>query len=399
MWRRRPHRDRLKCIPSDARAAQHTARAPATGREARCQIDAGRVRETRGQPRECERCVLPESGGARVAGMCFLESGACFNEARDGSHSMKDWIPDNLDLGSLAPKQPTAMDWFLERVSDLHRGSGGWIDRTLLRAPDCFGQQLAPILHAARAAVIAGEPSALGSDLGSDLGSVCADAELERALHIARQRLHRRIVPSASLPAPLLSWGGGGLIVCVPARIPAAAESAAACVWLSHSDEIAYARANRLDHRAGSLPDDVAAWLAFAESSGVEASAWSLPLPSFCESGLPIAVEIAPNPTGFMHAMYIAHAGAAVIVVGSAAGVGGTQRVPGEPLPRARVVPSGWSYLKPDRSWGTSAPYFPHGAPHWSDAVFVPDEALFLACARATWPASLRDAFRVAFSG
>ena len=33
MWRRRAHRDNLKCIPSDVRAAQ-TARAPATGREA-----------------------------------------------------------------------------------------------------------------------------------------------------------------------------------------------------------------------------------------------------------------------------------------------------------------------------------------------------------------------------
>ncbi len=312
---------------------------------------------------------------------------------------MKDRIPDNLDLGSLAPRQATAIDWFFERGSDLRRGSGGWIDRTLLCAPDCFGPQLAPILHAARAAVIAGGPSALGPEIGSDRGSACADAEFERALHIAQQRLQRRIMPSASLPAPLLAWGGSGLIVCVPARIPAAAESAAACVWLSHSDEIAYARANRLDHRSGSLPDDVAAWLAFAESSGVEASAWSLPLPSFCESSLPIAVEIAPNPTGFMHAMYIAHAGAAVVVAGFAAGVGGTLRVPGEPLPRTRIVPSGWSYLKPDRSWGTSAPYFPHGAPQRSDAVFVPDEALFLACARATWPASLRDAFRVAFSG
>jgi hypothetical protein len=51
---------------------RRNARAPATGREARCQIDADRVRETRGQPRERERCVLPESGGARVAGMRFL---------------------------------------------------------------------------------------------------------------------------------------------------------------------------------------------------------------------------------------------------------------------------------------------------------------------------------------
>ncbi|MFM1803510.1 MAG: hypothetical protein RL136_389 [Planctomycetota bacterium] len=48
-----------------------TVRAPATGREARCQIDAGGVRETRRQPRECERCVLPRPGGARIAGMCF----------------------------------------------------------------------------------------------------------------------------------------------------------------------------------------------------------------------------------------------------------------------------------------------------------------------------------------
>jgi hypothetical protein len=30
--------------------------------------------------------------------------------------------------------------------------------------------------------------------------------------------------------------------------------------------------------------------------------------------------------------------------------------------------------------------------------VFVPHEAVFLACARATWAASLEDAWRVAFA-
>lgn len=303
---------------------------------------------------------------------------------------MNDRMPNNLDLGSLAPQQATAVEWFELHGPELHRGSGGWIDRTLLRAPDRFGPEVAPILHAARAAVIARDPSALES--------VGGDAELQRALHIAQQRLQRRIMPGPSLPAPLLAWSRGGLIVCVPAKIPAAAESAAACVWMSHSDEIAYARANRLDHRADGLPEDVAAWLALVDAKGVDASAWRLPLPSFCENSHPVAVEIAPNPTGFMHAMYIAHAGAAVVVAGFAAAVGETMRAPGEPLSPARVVPSGWSYLKPDRSSGTSAPYFPHGAPQPSDAVFVPDEALFLACARVTWPASLRDAFRVAFS-
>gem|GEM_PF-4352445 len=62
----RAHRDNLKCIPSDACAAQ-TACAPATSREARCQIDAGGVRETRRQPRDCERCVLPRSSSDRAA--------------------------------------------------------------------------------------------------------------------------------------------------------------------------------------------------------------------------------------------------------------------------------------------------------------------------------------------
>jgi len=54
----RAHRDNLKCIQSDACRTRRGAY-PATGREARCQIDADGVRETRHQPRKRERCVLP----------------------------------------------------------------------------------------------------------------------------------------------------------------------------------------------------------------------------------------------------------------------------------------------------------------------------------------------------
>lgn len=300
---------------------------------------------------------------------------------------MDDWNLDNTDLGSIAPLKPVAAEWFGEHARNPLEGSGGWIDETLVRAPERFGSELAPLLKAARTAVLAAQPAALDG-VGGDL---------ERAVKLAQQRLHRRVPLRTDLPAPLLTWSHEGLVVCVPSRVPGAGDSAAACVWISHSDEIAFARAKRVQGSPDRIPTEAAAWIAHAEDEGIPASAWSVALPSFCETIYPIAVEIAPNPTGFMHAMYIAHAGAAVLAAGFAGGVGGTLRIPGSPPAEARLVPSGWSYIKPDRSPGMCAPYFPNGARLPSNAVFVPDEALFLACARATWPASIRDALRVAF--
>lgn len=300
-------------------------------------------------------------------------------------------IPIALDLAALASPLPPAVDWYLDHAVRAPHRAGGWIDRTLLRAPDRFGSERTPLLERARYAALALDPGALAGDPG--------DLELESAVSLARRRLQRRIEPDASLPTPLLIWGGDGLWVCVPTEIPGASDSAAACVWLSHSDEIAFARARRVDPLGDRSPSEATAWFERAAARGVRTSVWSLPLPSHCETSVPIAIEIAPNPTGFMHAMYIAHAGAAVIVAGYAEGVGGTRRAEDEPPRPAWLVPSGWSYLKPDRTQGSSAPYFPNGARAPSDAAFVPDEALFLECARSTWPASLRDALRVALAG
>lgn len=300
---------------------------------------------------------------------------------------MNDWSLDNMDHGSIAPLKPVAAEWYSEHARNPLDGAGGWIDATFLRAPDRFGAELASLLRAARSAALAVDPVALDGEVD----------DLECAVKLAQQRLHRRVTPRTGLPAPLLTWSHEGLVVCVPSRVPGAGESAAACVWISHSDEIAFSRATRVQGRSDGISSEAAEWIAHAENEGISASAWRVSLPSFCETIYPIAVEIAPNPTGFMHAMYVAHAGTAVLVAGFAGSVGGTLQMPGSPPPEARLVPSGWSYIKPDRSPGMCAPYFPNGARLPSNAVFVPDEALFLACARATWPASLRDALRVAF--
>ena len=56
------------------------------------------------------------------------------------------------------------------------------------------------------------------------------------------------------------------------------------------------------------------------------------------------------------------------------------------------------SKVKPDRSSGSSAPFFPHGAPAPIDAVFLPDETLFRAIVRMTWTVTLPDALRIAFA-
>lgn len=63
----------------------------------------------------------------------------------------------------------------------------------------------------------------------------------------------------------------------------------------------------------------------------------------------------------------------------------------------ATVMSSGWSYLRADRTMGSSLPSLPNGAPHPSIGLCVPDDALFAQCASLTWPASLRDSIWLRF--
>lgn len=296
-----------------------------------------------------------------------------------------------IDISQLAPLQQAAADHFeFHARGSAAKPEGGWIERVFLIAPNTFDEALRPTLQAARKVVLANDSHALTWQ-----GSA---SELERAIHIAKQTLARRIALPHPVLAPFLAWHDGELVVGVPAVIPGADNRAAVRVWLSATRETAFARAERVRDVAGVCRGELASWIATAESWGIAATVWRCALPSSCESAYPLAVEVAPNPTGFLNAMFIAHRGSAAIVVGSATGVGGVCPPADEPRPRTRLLPSGWNYLKPDRSSGSSEPIFPNGARQPAHAVFVPHEAVFLACARATWAASLEDAWRVAFA-
>ncbi len=310
-----------------------------------------------------------------------------------------------MDVSEIDPRLPFAADVYLGNglSSATHGGThdrrGGFVDRVFLMAPDQFGSPLEPLLTTARAIIDRDNPQAL--EIAKALRLDECVAWRERAILIARGSLARRIDVPRDTPSPVLHWSGGNLIVCVPTEIPGAAEVAAARVWISGFNETVCVRATRLktltaEHVGGAL-----ARIERMQSSGAETSVWRCELPSFCNTSLPIAVELAPNPTSFMHAMFIAHRGAAAIVVGQPTGVGSTFDWDDEDAsswPQTRLLPSGWSYLKPDRSSGSSAPIFPHGAPAPINAVFLPEETLFRAIVRATWTVTFPDALRVAFA-
>ena len=267
------------------------------------------------------------------------------------------------------------------------RRNGGFIERVFLLAPDRFGLELEPHLKAARAAVMAATPERL-EWRGTE-------HELEREIKLAKITLERRIPVNARV-APLLHWCTPSLFICVPCRIPGAENEVSVRVWLPHARDSACACAVRVRPEVSGISRYIGRWMYAAQHFGAEPTVWRCELPTFCETSLPIALEIAPNPQGFLHAMFIAHRGAAAIVVGTASGVGRTNPNLDELPPASRLLPSGWNYLKPDRTQGSGEPWFPNGAARPSDGVFVPDEGLFLACVRETWTVSLDDAMRVA---
>jgi hypothetical protein len=345
-------------------------------------------------PRKDERST---QGGARSA------SDGDARPSRDGASTSQDRIASvardpslahQLEVSEHAPWQQTAVDFFAgpEGSSSNARSGrrdGGLIERILLQAPTEFGAERTPMLEEARRAVLSREPEALDWP--------GARHDFEREIHLAQKTLARRIVADPRLD-PMLHWHHGDLVVGVPSAIPGADRSSSARVWLSYSGDTAWARAERMDRDEIARCHETAAWTAKAESLGIPATVWRCALPSCCETEDPIVVEIAPNPTGFMHAMFIAHYGSAAIVAGPATGVDAMCRLDADARSQPRLLPSGWNYLKPDRTQGMSAPGFPNGAPRPARGVFVPDASLFVACARATWTVAPGDALRVAFA-
>lgn len=269
----------------------------------------------------------------------------------------------------------------------IDRRGGGLVERVFLLAPDRFGPELEPHLKAARTAVLATSPE--------ELEWRGAERELERDITLAKGTLGRRIAIVSRI-TPLLQWSTPSLFICVPCQIPGANSIVAIRLWLPHARESVFARGVRVRADARGLDRDIESWNEAARRFGADPTIWRCELSSVHEMSLPIALEIAPNPQGFLHAMFIAHRGAAGIVVGTPLDEGRTNPGVDEPLPFTRLLPSGWNYLRPDRSQISSRPVAPDGVARWSDGVWVPDEDVFLACARRTWAVSLDDAMRVA---
>jgi hypothetical protein len=278
-------------------------------------------------------------------------------------------------------------------AADVHAGrplqEGGWVARAFLSDPGAFGSALEPVLSAARAHVLERDPDAL---LRTD--DEVAEAEEIRG---AKATLGRRISIDRAGASPLLLWNRSRLIVGMPTMVPTAGQRASARVWLGATGESAWCRATRMDPDASTTSQWARAWHANAVTKCINAQLWQCDLPAFTESVFPLAVEIAPNPDCFLGAMLIAHHGAAAIVAGEPVGVGMTMPHARNAAP-ASLFASGWSYLRPDRSSGSSIPMFPYGAPAPRRAVFVADEAIYRACVEHTWVVSLADAVKLALT-
>ena len=290
----------------------------------------------------------------------------------------------------LAPFADLAGSHFFARARKTRRRPGGPVERIFLDAPEEFGMELEPLLKAARASVLADDPTALPPRPHDDARA--------REIVLAKIRLERRIMVRADGFPPLLHWTHRGLFVCLPVKIPEAESRAAVRVWLPRSGESAFACAVRVDETSFEMEPAAREWRDGARQRGVDAFVWRCELPWCCEASVPIVVEVAPDPRGYIEALKASHAGTAAIVVGDPTGVGRVGRLADDPPPFTCMLPSGWNFLRPDRSRGMSSALFPNGAERKSDGVFVPDDGLFIACAKATWTVSLEDALRVACS-
>ena len=254
----------------------------------------------------------------------------------------------------------------------------GWIDRALLAYPDEFGPVLASVLHQARRCVLA-----IGDDRSKAViaPDACGDARTH-AITRARRILARRPTESERRATALVQGTSTGLTVAIAHPIPGAGASLAVRIQSEVHPDVVYARANRIE-ASPSLRD---AW-AVRCGSASPCSVWFCDLPSWIGGQDRMAIELAPNPLGFNEAMLIAHQGGGRVLVAD-----GSLRERGESWIEASVLASGWSYLRADRTMGSSLPYFPNGAPYPASHARVPDADLFAICAAHTWAGSLRDA-------
>ena len=255
---------------------------------------------------------------------------------------------------------PDAFDVLARRVRP-----DGWLDRALLAYPDAFGDALAPVLDQARQCVLRHGDERSRAVIEPDQSADARSRELARVRRILAGRPDRH---ECTTPA-LVRVDSGGVLIALSQPVPGAGSSLAVRIQIDSHAEVIHARATRVE-------------------AAVPGLAWRCDAPSWICGLHRVAIEVAPNPLGFSEAMRIAHGGAGRVLVTH------DERVPDGPSPSwrtASVMPSGWSYLRADRTMGSDAPYFPNGAPFPATHARVPDDDLFALCATRSWAGSLRD--------
>lgn len=274
--------------------------------------------------------------------------------------------------------QEAAIDHLMDRMGQGGFRPDGLLDRTLLAYPDAFGTDLAQPLAQARELVLR-HGDARSRDLLSAARSPSArDQEIRRMRRILAKR------PTAIEQAsPALAFVGERMRVALPHAVPAGGRRLMVRIQAGlHPETLAYASATRIEPDA----DLLARWAALGHTAPPH-SVWSCEAPGWCIVGpqISLAVEVAPNPSGFCDAMLVSQEGAArILALDRATDSDDAWRI-------GTVMPSGWSYLCGERTMGSSLPAMPNGAPCPATHIRVPDDDLFALCAARSFTAALRD--------
>jgi hypothetical protein len=268
---------------------------------------------------------------------------------------------------------------FINRDASGRRRPDGLIDRSLLAYPDAFGEQYRLPLSQARDCVLRDGDERSRELLEASPPADHSDAEIKRIKRILAGR------PNATeRTAPALVMWSEGLTIALAHPVPHASSSLSVRIQVDGHPEVVAMGAERVEASEHVLER----WRALGYPRAPH-SVWRCDPPSWIFGFHFFAVEIGPNPRGFNEAMLIAHLGAGRLLVPHLDG--DANSIEARTMP-ASVLPSGWAYLRGERTMGSSLPSYPNGAPYPSIAIRVPDDDLFALCASMTWTASLRDA-------